>query len=75
MVEELRALTALAENLGLVPSTHMVLHTHNSNFRALNALSDLLGAGHIPGTHTLMQAKHLNTYNKSKNFLERKMLV
>lgn len=56
MVQQLRALVALAQDLGLVPSTHTATHNYSSSFGGANTSSILQGLLHVYGAHTYRQA-------------------
>jgi hypothetical protein len=54
MDQLLRALTTLAENPGLMPSTHIEQHiiSYNPSFRDLNTIFRLIRPLHAHSTHT-----------------------
>lgn len=55
IVQYLRILTALCEDQGLVPSTHIVAYVCNCSFRGSDALFWLLPALACTYAHKLMQ--------------------
>ena len=66
--QQLRALTALLEDLCQIPSTNKVVN-NNLKLQSLCMSCPLLESviiKYIQGTHTYMQAKHSCTYNKNK---------
>lgn len=70
MAQRLRALAALAEDPGSVPSTRESVHlsvlrlflTHSPEI--LHSLLASVSTRHVYGAQTYMQAKHSNTLNK-----------
>lgn len=66
MTQWLRALTALAEDLGLIPSP---------NISDSQLLFASMGNRHTSGTQMYIQAKHTCTYNNIKNFLRIQIFV
>ena len=53
VAQQLRALDALAEDMGLVHSTHVVTHNHSKGIRCPHLASMCIR--HSCGTHTSMQ--------------------
>jgi hypothetical protein len=76
MAQQLRTLTALVEDQGLVHITYMAAHSCESSFRGSNALPDLhYYSMHISGPHTYSQAytyKTDKTVEESSLSLQRK---
>jgi hypothetical protein len=70
MVQWLRALAALPEDQGLIPSNHMVSHIHlQLQFQGIqHSLLTSTGTRHTCGAQPCMHAQHLYVQNKNKSF-------